>query len=195
MSENSDNHLIVGIDYSMTSPAISVDSKRFYALGDKKLIGSYENDTIFISRKPKDFDSQQERFNRLASWAISIILQEQHNTSKNALVYLEGYSYGSKGKIFEIGENTGQLKHSLWVMGVPFEVVAPTSIKSFATQNGRAKKEEMHDAWIERGMPDLRNVFALKKKGLYSPISDIVDSYWLSEYGKEDYEQKRGTHF
>lgn len=60
------------------------------------------------------------------------------------LVAIEGYSYGSKtSQAHSIGELGGCVRRDLHHEGVPFVVVAPTSLKKFATGNGRAKKEEM----------------------------------------------------
>ncbi len=63
---------------------------------------------------------------------------------------LEGYSFGSKGKVFHIAENTGILKYKIHNMGVPLEVIPPTTVKKFAT--GQRKCRQNDDAqFVQRG--------------------------------------------
>jgi len=50
---------------------------------------------------------------------------------KPELVVIEGYSYGSVGKDFEIGELGGVIKVELREREIPFEVVSPKSLKKF----------------------------------------------------------------
>jgi Holliday junction resolvasome RuvABC endonuclease subunit len=59
------------------------------------------------------------------------------------LVAMEGYSYGSTGRWFDLGEAGGVIKVELLVHGVPAIIVPPASLKFFATSNGGAPKDWM----------------------------------------------------
>ena len=64
---------------------------------------------------------------------------------------IEGYSYGSTGKVFELGEIGGVLKVLLLEREIPYVVVPPALVKKFATGNAAAPKERMLEAAAERG--------------------------------------------
>jgi len=66
------------------------------------------------------------------------------------LVVLEGYSYGSPNQAHPIGELGGVVRVGLWEAGIPFHVVAPTTIKMFACGKGNAKKEDVLLAAVRR---------------------------------------------
>jgi len=95
-----------------------------------------------------DLDPGTERFDFLSDWVMRIL--NEHD--KMGTVWMEGYSYGSKGsRVFEIGENSGILKLKLFSNGIPFRVVPPTVIKKHATGKGNASKDEMVASARARG--------------------------------------------
>jgi Holliday junction resolvasome RuvABC endonuclease subunit len=97
-------------------------------------------------------------------------------------VYLENYSLGSKGRVFNIAENTGILKYRLWNFGVEYDVVPPTVIKKFATGKGNATKEKMQEFFIQETQVDLKNKLSMTEKQ-WNPSSDIIDAYWICKFG------------
>lgn len=64
---------------------------------------------------------------------------------------LEGYSYDSVGRVFELGEIGGVIKVLLHESGIEHVVVPPVSLKKFATGSTHASKEDMIDACGARG--------------------------------------------
>lgn len=64
---------------------------------------------------------------------------------------LEGYSYDSVGRVFELGEIGGVVKVLLIESNIPYVVVPPVMLKKFATGNASASKEAMVDAAKVRG--------------------------------------------
>ena len=64
-------------------------------------------------------------------------------------------------------------------MGIPLEVVPPTTIKKFATGKGNADKTMMHKSFIEETGIDLKTTITPDKKEVDNPVSDIVDSYYI----------------
>jgi Holliday junction resolvasome RuvABC endonuclease subunit len=179
--------IVAGIDYSMTSPAICVHKGETWSLAncnfyyllqkDKYLV----NSDMLIGALHGEWSTPEQRFYNLAKWSLDALLE--HRVSS---VCLEGYAYGagSKGLVFQIGENTGVLKQRMSQEKIPFIVTPPTVIKKFATGTGNSNKEKMLDAFIEETNCDLYQIFAMKmpKKKDASPISDIIDAYYLAKY-------------
>lgn len=66
---------------------------------------------------------------------------------------LEGYSYESVGRVFELGEIGGVVKVLLLESGIPYVVVPPVLIKKFATGITTASKEDMVANCQGRGVP------------------------------------------
>ena len=64
---------------------------------------------------------------------------------------LEGYSYGSVGRVFELGEMGGVIKVLLIEHKIPFVVVPPVLLKKFATGTTYATKDAMLSAALNRG--------------------------------------------
>ncbi len=58
----------------------------------------------------------------------------------------EGYSYGSVGKVFELGEVGGIVELVFFEANIGLAVVAPSALKKFATGRSTADKEMMKNA-------------------------------------------------
>ena len=170
---------IVGIDYSLTSPAISVGFKKYYFLTNKKkYIGEISED--IIGYEHREWTDPIERFRNISDFAIDII-----KPLSNPKVYIEGYSYGSKGQaLFQIAENTGILKYRLQEEKIPYDIVVPSVVKKGATGKGNADKDMMYEFYIKETKIDLKKLFDTMKTG--NPVSDIVDSYYISKVGNEN---------
>ena len=174
-----------GIDYSMSSPSITVGNskdfkkcKTFFYNSKKKHEGVHNNNIYGII--PFPYESEMERFCNIGDWAISILKK-----FKVTEVCLEGYAMGAKGRVFGIAENTGILKYKLYKSGIQFHTPAPTQVKKYFSGKGNANKEYMHEAFVEQTSIDLSII--LNSKPTDSPISDIVDSYAMLCYGIDNY--------
>lgn len=171
---------VIGIDYSMTSPAITlmVDGTitSHYLTSVKKHQTTYRLTDNYhaIGTPQSDHHSQEDRFDRISEWAVRVCDIEPQ------LIIIEDYAMGAKGKVFHIAENCGLMKHKLWKRRSPFKVIAPTALKKFATGKGNADKCMMHDAFKQATGIDLRKVMDQESKDCGSPVSDIVDSYYLA---------------
>lgn len=182
---------LAGIDYSMSSPGIciyvgdgtkdsisTISNFSFHFITDrKKSIGTYRiDDQVKITgHEYPEWDSSTARFDFLSEWVSGLVRGCD-------IVNIEGYSYGSKGAaLFEIGENTGVLKHKLRKQKTLFEITAPTSIKKFATGKGNSPKEDMYVSFCKDTGIDLLRGLGLSNEKT-SPVSDIVDSYYLCKY-------------
>jgi hypothetical protein len=183
--------VIVGIDYSMSSPAICT------CIGDFK----YENcKFLFVTQTKKyaqpfndqieglplfEYRDNIERFSLLAEMTYEFIFDcwPEGENSDDVSIGLEGYAMGAKGQVFSIGENTGILKQRLcYAEDWKLDVHAPSSIKKFATGKGNAKKEDMYDAFIKETGVNLSDLLEQSvDPKVSSPISDIVDAYYIAK--------------
>jgi Holliday junction resolvasome RuvABC endonuclease subunit len=174
--------IFAGIDYSLTSPAVCVYNEsagdfcfancEFFVLNDKKVPTTPKNIGIYPH---KDWKDPNERYHNIATFIMNI-----YENFQDTSVLIEDYSMGSKGKVFHIAENTEVLQYNLWQKKIPYKKIPPTSLKKWATGKGNANKDAMYQKFLEVEGIDLINLLGLKNCD--SPISDIVDSYWLCKY-------------
>lgn len=181
---------IAGIDYSLTNPSIcihdsendgefSIDNCKFFFLTQtKKFAGQFLAKRItggFVDTSA--FSCQEERHHELSNYFMDVL--EGFDCQE---VAIEDYAFAAKGQVFNIGENTGLLKFKLWTEDYIVHKYAPTQIKKFATGKGTAKKEHMIAAFEkETGIDLYQQLRAVSKKPI-SPISDIVDSFYICQY-------------
>jgi len=172
---------IIGIDYSLTSPAICVningdDILMFYYLTNKKkYIGQMSED--IIGYEHKEWTDPIERFKYISDFALDII-----SPLISPQIFIEGYSFGSKGQgLFQIAENCGILKYRLQEQNLSYQTVVPSVVKKGATGKGNADKDMMYEAFVRDTNIDLKKIFDTEKVG--NPISDIADSYFIQKVG------------
>lgn len=175
---------IIGIDYSLTSPAVCVNidgdaGLMFYYLTNKKKWTGMMSEEI-VGYEHKEWKDPIQRFKYISDFALDIIYP-----SINPIIFIEGYSYGSKGQgLFQIAENCGILKYRLQEKSYPYETVVPSVVKKGATGKGNADKDMMYNAFVAETNIDLKSIFETEKVG--NPISDIADSYFIQKVGYEN---------
>ena len=176
--------IVAGLDYSMTSPAICL-------YNDVDGDFTYSNCRVYFLTQTKKYDivlrngfgklfefrDDMDRYEKISNFFIERILEKDVHT-----VFIENYSMGSKGRVFNIAENTGILKYRLWKYGIGFETVPPTVIKKFATGKGNADKEKMQTAFFAESNIDLKFELNMTEKQ-WNPSSDIIDAYWICKDG------------
>ncbi len=175
--------IVAGLDWSMTCPAICIyDTEKefkfsncqfFFYIGKNKFDVDVGNLHGFMM---SNWDTEQQRFDDISEWGIKILTKYGVKAA-----CLEGYSMGSSGRIFNIAENIGLLKHKMWKAGIDFITPAPTQVKKHFTGKGNAKKELMFSSLTERE-PDVKIEDLLKCKPGDSPVADIVDSYAMVSF-------------
>ena len=179
--------IYAGIDYSMTSPAMCLYNES---------VGNFtsENCTLHYMTQLKKYDvsfksvnghyseyaNEMQRYDIISSFFIDRILD-----SGVVKVFIEEYSLGSKGKVFNIAENTGILKYRLWLLGVPFETIPPTVIKKFATGKGNSNKEQMQLVFEQENSIRLKEELNMTEKQ-WNPSSDLIDAYYICKYGYQN---------
>ena len=123
--------MIIGIDASLSCTAVVV-------IGDD---GNVDTSEAIKSKYSKD------RFKRYSLLCEGIFRWITHDDS----VYIEGYSYGSKGKgVSSMYEFGGILRYKLWSLKVDYTEVPPTVIKKFVTGKGNANKTQVMKCLIQR---------------------------------------------
>ncbi len=172
---------IVGIDYSLTSPAVCVNNDgalNFYYLTNKKKWIGKQSDNI-IGYEHKEWKDPIERFGYISDFVFNILA-----TLGTPKIFIEGYSYGSKGQgLFQIAENCGILKYRILEKGLTYEAVVPSVVKKGATGKGNADKDMMLNEFIKQTKIDLKKIFDTDKAT--NPLSDIADSYFIQKVGSE----------
>lgn len=169
----------------MTSPAICfyteadgdlnfANCECYYLTQLKKYEVSFKN----VYGDYVEFDENlNHRYDTISSYFLDRIYERDVKK-----VFIEDYSMGSTGRVFNIAENTGILKYRFWCLGINYATVAPTVIKKFATGKGNSNKEKMQEAF------ELENSIRLKEElkqteKQWNPSSDIIDAYYICKYG------------
>lgn len=178
--------MIITFDYSMSCPAMCLsagpgwaNSKFHYLTDSKRASGAFLGGQV-VGTLHRDYLSEEERWNNIAEHFINM-LDCNIPPSK---IYIEGYSMGSKGRVFAIAENTAIIKHLMWKNGNTIVSVPPTTVKKFATGKGNADKQMMYEAFVKQTGIELNKLmFGDKKVG--SPVTDIVDAYFIAQWAHQ----------
>ena len=144
----------------------------------------YDDESI-VGYEHKEWTDPIQRFTQISDFTLDII-----KDTYNPKIYIEGYSFGSKGQgLFQIAENCGILKHKLLLnKNTNYTTIVPSVVKKRATNKGNANKELMYNAISEESnVPkDYQKTLRPKSTKLTNPTTDIVDSYWICKYGWKD---------
>ncbi len=175
---------IIGIDYSLTCPAICIlgdsfaNSKFHYITTKQKYSGKISNNITGHLMEP--YTDPIDRFTKLSDFVLK-------NLPKNSIIFIEGYSFGSKGRaIFQIAENGGILKYRL--TGQEYHIIPPANVKKCATGKGNANKDKMYEQLKKDTGLDLMAIF--DQQTLSNPVSDVVDAYYIAKCGYESFKSK-----
>ena len=168
----------IGYDYSMGSPA-AYDSKNqiAYCLSKKP-------EQVWAVWKAASPDVTLVCFkdpgNKGVHRYLAIAEMFARAAAPDDLVAIEGYAFGAKGRVFQIGENTGILMAKLLAKLENPDLLrpSPAQVKQLATGSGRAEKEEMLTAFCKAvgGGP----------LPLESPYTDIADAYWTAVWADKN---------
>lgn len=171
-------HMLIGVDYSITCPCLCLYDERkefefkncnFYYLTNIKKFATNILPNI-TGQSFQDYEEDVDRFDSISEWAIKLCFGASD-------VAVEGYSYGSKGKVFNLAENMGIFKHKLYKSAIPLTIIEPSKAKKLATGKGNADKALMYKAFSKETNTDLIKIF--EQKNLSNPVTDIVDSYFI----------------
>lgn len=152
--------LVLGIDQSYNASGIVV----------------LEGDNIIHSgcfKSNKEFD----RFGQ--AYEIAIHIANIVDAYKPDIVAIEGLAFGMKGNVTR---DLGGLQfvivaHLQEVKKQPVKIVAPLTVKKFATGSGRAKKNEMIESLPNYALNEFLELGVKKTTGL----ADLADAYWIAK--------------
>ena len=181
--------IVCGVDYSIRTPCLTLirptdlnntvvpfdQCEFFYMTYLKKDVIDHKN---IHGTLIGDWESPEDRYETIADWAISILNKWECKT-----VGLEDYAYNAANRsaLTQLAENAGLLKYKMHLAAIDYSLYAPSSIKKFATGNGRSMKHQMYDAWLDDTKICLQSIFGRDPDGkIKSPVSDIVDSYYIA---------------
>ena len=183
----------IGIDYSLTCPAICINTSKedfkyndctfYYLTSVKKYEGTFVDGNVkFIGFRHEEYTREEQRYENISNFFLRII--ERYSNSnyllhKNPTINLEDYSFASTGRVFHIAENMGLLKYKLFKNDLRYNLLAPAQVKKFATGKGNANKEKMIEAFKEDSGCDILKKFECN---FTSPVSDIADSYFICKF-------------
>jgi Holliday junction resolvasome RuvABC endonuclease subunit len=176
---------MIGIDYSVTSPAVAArlpdGSVKFFCYRQKKK-HMVKDDRLVMLDYP-EYNCPEQRYAALAKGLIEAV---KGVVSLPCRVSIELYAFSASGMITGLAEATGVMKHYLWLDGCTISPYVASSIKKFATGKGNATKRDMVNAFA-KVVGDPYPWFDLVDDGkekIPSPISDIVDAYYVLTFGE-----------
>jgi Holliday junction resolvasome RuvABC endonuclease subunit len=150
---------VLGIDASLTSTGYA-----WFGLDDTWTVGTIQPGKLVGTPR---------------LWDIENRLKAQVDERRPALAVLEGYSYGAarfSSAVFDLGELGGVIRLMLAKAGVPTAIIAPDTLKLYATGDGAASKTAMQVAALKRAGQE----FDRRKQG-----EDECDAWWLACAGLE----------
>ena len=123
--------LIYGIDPSLTGTAVAVWQSGI----DQPIIRR------FTSEPAGGLRGRVTRYVALAQQVADLIMDRMDKANKEPIVFLEGYSFASKGSSFiSLAEYGGILRAELLAVATVYEV-SPSELKKFVTGKGTSEKE------------------------------------------------------
>lgn len=173
----------LGIDLSLTSPACCLFQGDEFNFNGCKFYFYTANKNLDVSLHPlygtlaSEYNHDQERYFNITHWIVSILYDNEPEH-----VFIEDYSFASTGRVFNIAENCGILKHTLWKAGVTYTTIPPTVVKKQATGKGNSNKEAMEKAFLSETGFNIRTHLKLSQS-VSNPVSDIIDSYYVTKAG------------
>ncbi len=104
-------------------------------------------------------------------------LEDYLGAKRAAVSVLEGYSFGSMNKKFELGEVGSVVKLALFDNSHEVYTAAPKQLKKFVTGRGNATKEDVMNAIYARWDMDIKN-------------DNLADAYGLAQIARSVHEPR-----
>lgn len=176
--------ILIGIDFSITSPAICVydeDASSYEFISIPGVIGKAEipanqkayfwhrllkenNQEVIVNQRvspSKEYIIEQrdklKEADKLSDMILDII-KLKHQKSADIRIGIEGFSYASQGQSFIDLIMYNSIMRDKLAKEIGFEniyIFSPTEVKKFATTKGNADKEKMIKAFLGVTDPEL----------------------------------------
>lgn len=175
------SNMLLALDFSVTSPCIAYkigESWYFHFLTSKKhLQDLFISGKYFFRGHPyPEWSTPEERYDRISHIFMKVVDKLDFDKA-----VFEEYAFSRSGRMTDIAENTGLMKHRLYQKNISISALSSTLVKKHATGKGNAKKPQMIAAFKQATGVDLYDILSLKE-GLATepaPIPDIADAYWV----------------
>jgi hypothetical protein len=187
--------IYLGADLSINGPGVTIID------GDKLICGSVRKLNQKVPREAKSDNisiklidyppwlDQNERFHKVVNCLLAAVDFHNQYADKDVKVLYESVSFGSKGRIVDLAMfnqcfiSTLHIKYNI----TSFDKIAPPSVKKQFAGNGRAEKNDMHFAVLNKYGLDISAMLGGVSPDK-SPVSDIVDSIAIATILKERFE-------
>ncbi len=155
---------ILGIDQSYTSSGIVI-------LMDGELLEAHRYCA----------DKNTNRFAQ--AYEITLHIAKIVDEYKPDIIAIEGLAFGMRGNVTRDlgGLQFVIIAHLQEVKGYDVVILAPTTVKKYATGSGRAKKEDMI-AQLPNGVHERFIGLGVKKT---TGLADLADAYWIAKCAED----------
>jgi len=167
MTKMKRDHMVVGIDSSLTSTGICV----LFVLGNSKL--------NMVLTKSKQFATDEERIKYIATETLKKVREAVGLTGLRHVKWgIEDYSFNVKaGRVRQLAEVGGLIKQVLWAATGRLPVkINPKTLKKFIVGTGKAAKNQ-------------HLLYAYTKWGIKFPNDDVCDAYAVARLVEAVYMQ------
>lgn len=147
--------LVAGIDPSMTATGVVL-------LGDS----GFQKTELIKSKKQEGNYGELERLTEIRDKACALV-------DNSSLVVMEGLAFMARNTsaLVQLSALNYLIREQLWRWGIPFVIVAPSTLKKFATGKGNAKKDSMY-------------LETYKRWGLSFSDDNLCDAHALARIGE-----------
>lgn len=200
-------NIFIGIDPSINSTGITIQkfnndklvNQKFYIIKPNKLTKKEEKVCIknFEYIIYEKFDTSQYKDTHLTEYyktlslinisnaILELINKYPHTKEDTIIIVMEGISYGSVSKTKSIYDLAGLnyliryniISHINKNEHIKLIICPPSEIKKFASGKGNSTKDILIEAFL----------ILYSQFSIISKIDDLVDSYFMCQYGKEIY--------
>jgi len=181
---------LICLDASIQSTGVSIynfDTKETYLYSytnkvKKDLEFKCNGFHVKIVKQDKKYEKVDD-FVRYIHVSQTIYDEIEPYLNSDTIIYIEGYSYASKGLTFSIGEFCALLKYPITVRGHQINVIAPSDWKKHVTGKGNATKDIIYNVMLNSELREVLAEFVVRgypyKKGSW--VEDIADVYSIQK--------------
>lgn len=180
--------IILGIDPSINCTGICIydtvtNVHLYYMIAAKctKKMKEFSNDYVHIvdygKRESNKGEYHTKEYNKSQNiYDICVIIRDLIQNYEPDLIQMEGISYGSRGSaaLADLAGLNFAIRMTLIGEGIPFNILAPTTVKKFAVGNGAAEKDVMIASWKKLDK-NIKYITDIK-------VDDLADSYFIAHY-------------
>lgn len=181
---------LICIDASIQSTGVSIynfDTKETYLYSytnkvKKDLEFKCDGFHVKIVRQDKSFE-KVDKFFRYIHISETIFNEIEPYLNPDTIVYIEGFSYGSVGMIFDLAGFTALLKLPFYRANHTIESISPSDWKKHVTGKGNATKDIIYNVMLNSELREVLAEFVVRgypyKKGSW--VEDIADVYSIQK--------------